>query len=163
MQSIYIETTIPSYLTARNNPDLRVAAWQQITLQWWNEERVKYDIFISELVTAEASKGNYQAARRRLKSLENIAELAIDVDMRELANALMRGGGIPESSETDALHIAIAAVHQVDYLLTWNCRHINNAVTKPMVRRLCQEAGHICPEICTPLELLSEVQWHVPR
>ena len=156
MKSVYIETSIPSYLTARISSDVRAAAWQQITSQWWDEERSKYDIFISELVITEVSRGHQEAAKRRLESLENIAELAIGEEMRELANVLMRGGGIPASSETDALHIAIAAVHRVDYLLTWNCRHINNAMTRPVIRRLCGETGHICPEICTPLELLSE-------
>ena len=113
-------------------------------------------MFISELVIAEVSRGNQAAAERRLKSLKNIAELAVDVEIREVANVLISDGGIPEASETDALHIAIAAVHRVDYLLTWNCRHINNATTKPVIRRLREKTGHICPEICTPLELLSE-------
>ncbi|MEE8056490.1 MAG: type II toxin-antitoxin system VapC family toxin [Pseudomonadales bacterium] len=156
MKSIYIETSIPSYLTARPSSDVRAAAWQQITYQWWDEERKKYDLFISELVITEASEGHPEAARRRLKSLENIAELAIDQEMSDLATALMAGGGIPRASEADALHIAIAAIQRINYLLTWNCRHINNASAKPIIRKLCEKAGYVCPEICTPLELLSE-------
>lgn len=111
---------------------------------------------ISELVLAEASGGNAEAAERRLKSLENIPELPIDEEMGEFAQYLMSGGGIPPSSEADALHVAIAAIHRIDFLLTWNCRHINNAATKPIIRKLCEQAGYAFPEICTPLELMSE-------
>ncbi len=156
MKSVYIETSIPSYLTARPSSDIRAAAWQQITYQWWEDEREKYDIFISELVIAEASEGHPDAANKRLKSLENIAELSIDQEMGKLATAIIAGGGIPISSEADALHVAIAAIQRIDYLLTWNCRHINNANMKPIIRKLCEESGYVCPEICTPLELLSE-------
>ena len=155
MKSVYIETSIPSYLTARPSTDIRAAGWQQLTYQWWEDERPKYEIFISELVIAEASQGHPEAAQRRLKSLENIPELTIDQEIGELASSIMAGGGIPVSSEADALHVAVASVHRIDYLLTWNCRHINNASTKPIIRRLCEDAGFICPEICTPLELLS--------
>jgi predicted nucleic acid-binding protein len=155
MKSVYIETSIPSYLTARPSTDIRAAGWQQLTYQWWEDERPKYEIFISELVIAEASQGHPEAAQRRIKSLENIPELTIDQEIGELASSIMAGGGIPVSSEADALHVAVASVHRIDYLLTWNCRHINNASTKPIIRRLCEDAGFICPEICTPLELLS--------
>ena len=155
MKSVYIETSIPSYLTARPNADIRAMAWQQITLQWWEEERKNFDIFISELVITEAAAGNSEAAERRLRSLKQIPELTIDESMAHLATLLMSGGGIPVSSEADALHVAIATLHKIDYLLTWNCRHINNAVTKPIIRAICESEGYVCPEICTPLELLS--------
>jgi hypothetical protein len=75
--------------------------------------------------------------------------------MANLAEQLIQRGGIPPSSEADALHVAIAAIHKIDYLMTWNCRHINNAVTKPIIRAICESEGYSCPEICTPLELLS--------
>lgn len=155
MKSVYIETSIPSYLTARPNADIRAMAWQQITLQWWDEERIHYEIFISELVLTEASSGNAEAAERRLQSLQNIPELTIDEEMVKLAEQLILHGGIPPSSEADALHVATAAIHKIDYLMTWNCRHINNAVTKPIIRAICESEGYSCPEICTPLELLS--------
>lgn len=155
MKTVYIETSIPSYLTARPSADLRAMAWQQITIQWWEEERTQYELFISELVLTEAASGNPEAADRRLQSLQNIPELAIDDEMSTLASCLMAKGGIPASSEADALHVAIAAIHKMDYLMTWNCRHINNAVTKPIIRAICEAEGYFCPEICTPLELLS--------
>ncbi len=154
--SIYIETSIPSYLTAWPRTDVRAAAWQQLTVQWWDEARSLYDLVTSELVIAEASRGDADAAERRLESLEGIPELVIDQEVQELARRLISEGGFPASAQADALHVAVTAVHGVDYLLTWNCRHINNAVMKPRMRSICSGAGYQCPEICTPLELLPE-------
>ncbi len=153
-KSVYIETSIPSYLTSRPSRDVRAAAWQQITYQWWNEARGSYELFTSELVIVEASAGNPEAAERRLESLNGIAEIPIDEEVQFLADKLISGGGVPSSAEADALHIAVAAVHRIDYLLTWNFRHIDNAATKPIIRSICIDAGYNCPEICTPMELL---------
>ncbi len=153
---IYIETSIPSYLTARPSRDVRTAAWQQITCQWWEEVRPEYELFTSELVIVEASAGDPDASSRRLASLSGIPELLIDEETKELAAKLIVNGGIPGSAEPDALHVAVGAVHHIDFLLTWNCRHIDNARTKPILRSICANAGYVCPEICTPLELLTE-------
>ncbi len=161
--SIYLETSIPSYLTARPTRDIRAAAWQQITGQWWDEARAGYDLFTSELVIVEASGGNPEAAARRLDALRGIAELPIDEETQVLAAQLIANGGIPASAEADALHIAVAAVHRIDYLLTWNCRHIDNATKKPIIRAICSRLGYSCPEICTPMELLTEGDDDVPR
>ncbi len=155
-QSVYIETSVISYLTAQPSRDLRAAAWQQITAQWWQQEGPKYDLFTSALVAAEASRGDPQAAERRLHVLADLPELASGEEAEHLAAKLMADGGVPVGSEGDAFHIAIAAIHEVDYLLTWNCRHIDNAATKPIIRSICAVTGYTCPEICTPLELLSE-------
>ena len=156
MKSIYIETSIPSYLTARPSRDVRTAAWQQITLQWWEQARNNYELYTSELVVSEASEGNQDTAQRRLDSLRSITELVVDPEMETLAARLIADGGFPPPAEVDALHVAIAAVQGVDLFLTWNCRHINNAETKPIVRSICAVAGYTCPEICTPQELLPE-------
>ena len=127
MKSVYIETSIPSYLTARPSRDVRAAAWQQITSQWWDEARDHYELFTSALVIVEASDGNPEAASRRLEALQGIAELVIDDEVKALAEKLVTEGGIPTAAEADALHVAVAAVHGIDYLLTWNCRHISNS------------------------------------
>lgn len=154
--SVYIETSIPSYLTARPSRDLRAAGWQQITAQWWDECRQKYDLFTSELVITEASSGNPEAAERRLDALKKMNELVIDEEVEELARQLLESGAVPNSAKADAIHIAVAAVQKTDYFLTWNCRHINNATKKPVIRKVCANLGYSCPEICTPLELLVE-------
>jgi hypothetical protein len=155
-KSVYIETSIPSYLTARPSRDVRVAAWQQITAQWWDEARDRFELFTSALVIAEASDGHPDAAERRLEALQGVAELLIDEEVQAFAERLISEGGIPEVAKADSLHIAVAAVHGMDYLLTWNCRHIDNASRKPVIRAICTAAGYSCPEICTPLELLPE-------
>lgn len=155
-ESVYIETSIASYLTARPSRDVRAAAWQQITSQWWEEERVEYDLFTSELVIAEASAGDPEAAARRLEALQGIAVLPVDEEVHRLADQLLTKGGFPPGAEVDALHVAVAAVHHVDYLLTWNFRHIDNAKKKPAIRSICAADGYTCPEICTPMELLQE-------
>ena len=156
MKSVYIETSIPSYLTGRPSRDVRVAAWQQITNQWREQEKNKYELVISALVVQEASAGNTEAAQRRLDALQSITELVVDPEMESLATKLIVDGGFPAVAEIDALHVSIAAVQGIDLFLTWNCRHINNADTKPIVRAICLKAGYTCPEICTPQELLKE-------
>ncbi len=162
-KSVYIETSIPSYLTARPSRDIRAAAWQQITGQWWDEARADYELFTSELTVVEASAGNPEAARRRIEAIKEIAELAIDEEVQQLAELLISEGGIPAAAGADALHVAVAAVHHIDYLLTWNCRHIDNATKKPVIRTICTNAGYSYPEICTPMELLPENQSDVQR
>ena len=162
MKTVYIETSIIGYLTSRPSRDIRVAAWQQITSQWWEQERPKYELFTSELVVAEASAGDSEAARECLRQIKDIPEIAIDDRIRRFAARLIADGGVPSEAQADALHIAAASVQELDYLLTWNCRHIDNAATKPIIRSICVVAGYRCPEICTPLELLSEEPKHVP-
>ncbi len=155
-KSVYIETSIASYLTARPSRDVRAVAWQQITSQWWEDVRPDYDLFISELVIVEVSAGDPEAAARRLEALQGIAELSIDGEVEEFAEQLISRGGFPHGAEADALHVAVAAVHRIDLLLTWNFRHIDNAVKKPIIRSICVAAGYSYPEICTPMELLQE-------
>jgi hypothetical protein len=163
MRAVYIETSVVSYLASHPSRDVRVAAWQEITSQWWEQERCKYELFTSELAIAEASGGDKDAARRRLDWLKDIPILAIDETTKRFAAQLVQGGGVPSEAQADALHIAVASLQGVDYLLTWNCRHIDNAATKPLIRSICAIVGYPCPEICTPLELLSEDRDHVPR
>ena len=163
MRTVYIETSVVSYLTSRPSRDIRVAAWQEITSQWWEQERSKYELFASELVIIEAGGGDEDAARKRLDQLHGVPILSIDDTTRQFAAQLIEKGGVSPEAQADALHIAVASVNDLDYLLTWNCRHIDNAAVKPLIRSICAVAGYPCPEICTPLELLSEDRGHVPR
>ena len=156
MRTVYIETSVVSYLTSRPSGDIRVTAWRDITRQWWEQERLKYNLFVSELVVAEAGGGNSDAAKKRLDQLKDIPVLTIDDAIKRFAAKLIQDGGVPTEAQADALHIATASIHELDYLLTWNCRHIDNAATKPIIRSICAIAGYAYPEICTPLELLSE-------
>ena len=108
------------------------------------------------MVIREARAGNVEAAQRRLNYLKSLQELIVTEDVKQLAAILIAEGSLPANAQGDALHIAIAAVHKIDYLITWNCRHIDNPATKPKIRSSCSSVGFICPEICTPIEMMEE-------
>ena len=154
--SVYIETTIPSYLTAWLSPELVMAANQQLTRRWWDESRPHFELFISALVVQEASAGDSVAAQRRLEIIDDLPELAITDSAEALAETLLRGAALPNKAQLDALHIAVAAVHGMEYLLTWNCRHIANAVLRPKIEHICRAMGYEPPIICTPPELIED-------
>ena len=155
MKSVYVETSVISYLTARPSRDLLAAAHQQVTREWWDNHRSRFDIYISPLVIEESKRGNQEAAANRIAAIDGLQILEVVEEAYALASALIMEGVIPPSAQDDAAHIALAAVHEMDYLLTWNCRHIDNAETKPFVRSLCAIKGYTCPEICTPEELMG--------
>ncbi len=154
--SVYIETTIPSYLTAWRSPELLMAANQEATRKWWDESRAKFELFISELVIDEISNGDPDAVKRRMTVVEDLPELALTDKAEALAAKLLLGAALPQKAKADALHIAIATVHGVDYLLTWNCTHIANAIMRPKIESICRAAGYEPPVICTPPELVEE-------
>jgi predicted nucleic acid-binding protein len=153
---VYIETSVISYLVARPSRNLLTAAWQELTRQWWDNRRSRFELFTSELVSAEASLGDPDAARRRSEKLRGISDLAVTDSTVALAKKLVDAGALPKEAVDDAMHLAVAAVHGIDYLLTWNCRHLDNAELKPLMRSVCAVAGYRCPEICTPQELMGE-------
>ena len=124
---MYLETTIPSYLTSRPSRDLIIAGHQQLTREWWENRRDAFQLFLSQLVIDEASAGDPAAARERLKALRDLPLLDITPEVTELASRILDSGKIPRKAATDAAHIAIAAVHGMDFLVTWNCVHIANA------------------------------------
>lgn len=156
MKSVYIETSILSYLTSRPSRDLLAAAHQQVTQEWWERCRPRFEIFVSPLVAQEAKRGDSDASQRRIAVLAGLPVLEIVEEAYELAAAFVAESALPTTAEDDATHIALATVHGMDYLLTWNCRHIDNAETKPVIRSVCATHGYACPEICTPEELMGE-------
>jgi len=153
---VYIETTVISYLTAWRSPQLIMAAHQEATRSWWDDDRHNFDLFVSEAVVQEAAAGDAKAAHRRLEAIREIPELKITNETLQLAKILISKGQIPENARVDALHIAVATVNGIDYLLTWNCRHIANATFQRSMRMICEEVGYTLPIICTPLELIEE-------
>jgi hypothetical protein len=156
---VYIETTIPSYLTAWPSRDLVRAAHQQITREWW-ASRGKYELYSSRLVVRECQAGDEQAAADRLASIAGIPLLEQTVETAPLAEALLRDVPMPEKAASDALHIATAAVHGMHYLLTWNCTHIANVTFRAQIEAVCRAAGYEPPLICTPEELTEEGTSH---
>lgn len=143
--SVYLETSVVGYATSRPSRDLVVAARQQITREWFALRAPTCELFISQLVATEASGGDEDAARERTAFLTKIARLRVTDAAGELAARLVESGALPRIAAEDALHIAVAAVHGVSYLLTWNCKHIANATMRQAIERACREAGYEPP------------------
>ena len=133
-----------------------MAANQEATRKWWDESRAKFELFISQLVIDEVSNGDPDAVKRRITVVENLPELALTDQAEALAAKLLLGAALPQKAKADALHISVATVHGMDYLLTWNCTHIANAIMRPKIESICRGAGFEPPVICTPPELVEE-------
>ena len=154
-ERVYIETTVVSYLTARPSRDVVIAGHQQVTNQWWDTRRSNYELCVSELVLDEAGAGDAQAAQERLLVLRPMLVLETTGEAMELAKELLQAGALPAKAADDALHIAVAASQTVPFLLTWNCRHLANAILRPVIEAVCKAKGFQAPIICTPEELLE--------
>lgn len=152
---LYLETTIPSYLTGRESRDAILHGQQAATQEWWEHRRGNYELFVSEFVDIEAGRGDVEMAQARAAAMRGLPRLAATEAARELAAEILRTGLIPAKAAVDASHIAVAAVHQMDILLTWNCTHIHNIAISRQIERLCARAGWLCPAICTPFDLLE--------
>jgi hypothetical protein len=152
---VYLETTFISYLTARFSRDLVVAGHQQITREWWETCRTKYELFASQMVVQEAVAGDPEAAQERLQVLASATLLETTPAALELAKELLLAGALPAKAADDALHIAIAATEEMKFLLTWNCRHMANATMRPLIESVCARNGFTAPIICTPEELME--------
>ncbi len=155
-ETVYIETSVVSYYTSRPSRDLVIAGRQEITREKWPKILRSFDAFISALVVQEAEQGDQEAVRERLAAVSSLTVLPISEQAEELASVLIQDGPIPENQPEDALHIAIATVNGMDYLLTWNFKHINNAQMKAKIASVIEEHGYQCPLICSPEELLGE-------
>ncbi len=151
---VYVETTVPSYLAAWPSRDLVRAAHQQLTREWWNRRRNDFELFVSQAVLKEC-KGPVAAAER-LSFIERSPLLEQTEAATNLARALLEQVPLPDKAAVDALHIAISAIHGMDYLLTWNCTHIANAAFRIPIEAVCRSSGFEPPAICTPEELLEE-------
>ena len=157
-KTVYIETSVVSYLTARATSNLLAAAWQSATLEWWDTHRARFELRTSILTLEEAGRGHLEAAARRLAALGEIDILPITDAVVALSDVLVHEKALPANAQGDAIHIAVSAVHGVDYLLTWNFRHLANAETKPLIRKVCEQHGFVSPEICTPSELMGGLE-----
>jgi predicted nucleic acid-binding protein len=153
---VYLETTVISYLAARPSRDIVVAAHQELRRQRWEQRRQDYHLVVSEVVLRESEAGDADAAQRRTTTLAGIDVLEAGESALELAEELVRRGVVPASAAEDALHIAIAVTHGVDYLLTWNCAHIANAAMRRAIENVCVEQGYEPTVLCTPEELSEE-------
>ena len=151
---VYIETTIPSYLTGWTSQVLLRAAHQQATREWWETRRGDFDLFISDLVIRECEDGDPAAAALRLAAIDGIPTLDAGDESVRLSRELLATLPLPAKAAGDALHVAIAIVGRMDYLLTWNCTHIANAMFFGRIEDVCRRNGFVPPRMCTPINLL---------
>lgn len=153
MEIVYIETTIVSYLVANPSRDPILAAHQQVTRQWWQGQRSSYHCLVSGETLAEAARGDVEQARLRLEALQGLPVLPITAEVEALADAILQSGSLPATVRSDAIHVAAATLAGVDFLLTWNCRHLANPHLQKQLRAFMAARGLALPEICTPIEL----------
>lgn len=155
-EKVYIETSVVSYLTGRPSRDMVVAAHQELTRQWWDTRAASFDLLVSELVREESGGGDADASRKRMAAIADVPVLTATEAAVVLAEQLVSNDLVPREFAADALHISIAAVNGVDYLLTWNCKHLANAAHRQKTEAVVEAAGYVCPVICTPEELMEE-------
>jgi hypothetical protein len=156
MESVYLETTFISYLVARPSRDVVVAGHQQTTQEWWDNRRSEFACSVSQVVIDEASAGDPAEVQKRLAIIGGLLNLQITADAELLTEAIMLAGMLPPHAVRDGAHVAVAAVHTIDYLLTWNCKHLANAQIARRIATVCEKLGHRMPTICTPEELMGE-------
>lgn len=154
-ESAYIDTSILGYLTARATKNLIIAANIEITRDWWESRRNDFALYISQVVLDEVAKGDAQIAIKRLELIQNLPLLELNQDVKNLAAQFLLKSNLPPKASDDATHIAIATVYGLDYLLTWNCKHIANAQIQKKLSKISTEFGYELPIICTPYELLG--------
>ncbi|RIV19581.1 DNA-binding protein [Alicyclobacillaceae bacterium I2511] len=155
MESVYVETTIPSYLTSRLSRDIVVAAQQQITREWWDGARSDFLLYVSEAVLDECSAGDQELAQRRLDVVTEFPILRITNEVIKLAETYVQLLEIPERAKVDAVHLSVAVIYEVDYLLTWNCKHLAHGGIRTKIHRYNRTQALHEPMIVTPLELMG--------
>ena len=155
MPSVYVKTTIPSFLVARVSSDGELAFKQAVTRTWWDRHRHRYELVTSEVVLAEAGSGNAAMAAQRLLSMGGVRVLAASPEVDFIASELIRRRLLPAKARLDAVHVAYAAVYQVQFLATWNCRHLANTKIRSAIKALFGELDKHVPVICTLTELME--------
>ncbi len=156
MESVYLETTVLSYLVALPAQDPVVAGHQQTTYDWWHRRRANFNCCISQVVIDEISSGDPAEVKKRLLIADTLSVLSLTSETERLTESIMRSGVLPPKAIQDAAHVAVATVHGIEYLLTWNCKHLANATISRRIATLCAKEGFQIPSICTPEELLEE-------
>jgi hypothetical protein len=155
-ETVYIETSILGYLTARPSRDIVVAANIEITREWWDTRRSNFQLYASQAVVKETSQGDVEIASQRLKIIRNLVLLDLNQSALDLAEQFLGRSSLPAKADVDAVHIAAATVHGMDYLLTWNCKHIANAQIQRKLAEISLDFGYELPILCTPYELLGD-------
>lgn len=161
--SVYLDTSVPSYLTGRPARDWPLKRYQWVTCLFWNEHRARFKMHISSRVVDEAKLGDPESARRRIEIISSLPSLEVRDDVDRLSALILKRASLPNSAKIDAEHIAIAATNGIEFLVTWNCKHLANPAITPKVARACERAGFRSPAICTPEVILRHVVYGPQR
>jgi predicted nucleic acid-binding protein len=156
IESLYLDTSVIGYLTIRPSTNLITASNSVITQNWWDTRRQNFTLYISEVVLEELARGDQEIATKRLDLISELPLLALNEAVEELAQQFLTKSNLPPKASDDALHIALATVYKVDYLLTWNCKHIANAQIQKKLSQISIQSGYELPTICTPYELMGD-------
>jgi predicted nucleic acid-binding protein len=155
-ETVYIETSILGYLTARSTKNLILAANIEVTREWWKFHRRAFTLYVSQVVLDEVAQGDTEIAVQRLEMLNGLPLVELNQEVRKLSAQFLKQSNLPAKASDDAVHIAAATVHGLDYLLTWNCKHIANAQIQRKLAEISLDFGYQLPIICTPYELLGD-------
>lgn len=155
--TVYIETSVIGHLTTRPSRNVIMAGHQEATRLWWESHRDRYDLWVSQVVLRESQAGDKQTAEERMQVLVPLRILEISPLDLDLAERLLEAEALPAKASEEALHVAIAATNNLNYLLTWNLKHINNPATKPLIEETIRESGYRPPIIGTPDQLLESM------
>jgi hypothetical protein len=161
METVYIKTSVVSLLVAIPSRDLLIAGQQQATRDWWQLRRGCFECITSDETRAEAARGDPEQIRRRLAALAGLPNLTITPEVESLAAEFLRTGALPATARSDAIHLAAASMASVDYLLTWNCRHLANAQILRRLEREAKRSGWDLPTVCIPLELMGDSTYEI--
>ena len=154
-ETVYIETSVIGYLTARSTRNLVIAGNIETTRDWWQNRRNDFVLYISQVVVDEVAKGDTEIALKRLEMLNGLPLVELNHSVRNLSAQFLMRSNLPPKASDDAVHIAAATVHGLDYLLTWNCKHIANAQIQRKLAELSLDLGYELPKICTTYEHLG--------
>jgi len=159
METVYIETTVVSLLVARAQPGTLSLEWQRWTRDWWQLRRPYYECVTSPEVMREAAEGDPEMSRLRLEALAALTTLRRFPAVDEMAEAFLATGALPPKAKADAVHLAFATAYEIDYLLTWNCKHLANAVIQRRLRLAAESHGLKLPQICLPYQLMGPIEY----
>src|SRR2546423_3801039 len=159
METVYIETTIVSYLVARTKEGTIARQWQTWTADWWRLRRPFFECVTSGEVLREAAEGDAEMSRQRLEALRSTTLLTHTPAVDEMASAFLSAGPLPPKAKADAAHLAFASVYKTDYLLTWNFKHLANAVIQSRLKPTAKQRGCRLPVVCTPLQLMGTIEY----
>ena len=155
MSTVYVETTVISYLTSRPSLNLTIASRQWMTREWWNNYANRFELVISSLVLREISQGDSETAQKRRELVSTLRVLEVSEESLDLSRKLVEAEAVPSVADRDALHIALAACHDIQYLVSWNFKHIVNPTKQQLIAKVCQKANYQPVIICTPEELVE--------